>query len=70
MTQYDLESLLAPIGDESPAGNDLEYDPEFLALERAAALKAEKAIGDSVKAAEEPDWDKVAELAKSVLGRS
>jgi type VI secretion system protein ImpA len=70
MAQYNLESLLAPIGDESPAGDDLEYDAEFLALERAAAPKAERAIGDSVKAAEEPDWDKVAELAKAVLGRS
>lgn len=70
MAQYNLESLLAPIGDESPAGDDLEYDAEFLALERAAAPKAERAIGDSVKAAEEPDWDKVAELARAVLGRS
>ncbi len=70
MAQYNLESLLAPIGDESPAGDDLEYDPEFLALERAAAPKAERAIGDNVKAAEEPDWDKVAELAQTVLGRS
>jgi len=70
MAQYNLESLLAPIGDESPAGDDLEYDAEFLALERAAAPKAERAIGDSVKAAEEPDWDKVAELARTVLGRS
>jgi type VI secretion system protein ImpA len=70
MTQYNLESLLAPIGDDSPAGDDLEYDPEFLALERAAAPKTERAIGDNVKAAEEPDWDKVVELAETVLGRS
>jgi type VI secretion system protein ImpA len=70
MAQYDLESLLAPVGDESPAGDDLEYDPEFLALERAAAPKAERAIGDNVKAAEEPDWDKVIELARAVLLRS
>lgn len=70
MTQYNLESLLAPIGDDSPAGDDLEYDPEFLALERAAAPKAERAIGDNVKAAEEPDWDKVVDLALAVLGRS
>lgn len=70
MTQYDLESLLAPIGDESPAGDDLEYDPDFLALERAAAPKAERAIGDNVKAAEEPDWEKVVELAEAVLRRS
>lgn len=70
MTRFNVESLLAPIGDESPSGADLEYDPEFLALERAAAAKAERAIGDAVKAAEEPDWDKVAELAEAVLGRS
>jgi type VI secretion system protein ImpA len=70
MAQYNLESLLTPIGDDAPAGDDLEYDPEFLALERAAALKAERAVGKNVKAAEEPDWDKVAELAEAVLGRS
>lgn len=70
MAQFNLESLLAPVSDELPAGPDLEYDPEFLALERAAAPKAERAIGDTVKAAEEPDWDKVAELAQAVLSRS
>lgn len=70
MTKYPLESLLTPIGDDAPAGADLEYDPEFLALERAAAPKAERGVGDNVKAAEEPDWDKVAELAEALLGRS
>ena len=70
MTAYNLDRLLAPITDESPAGDDLEYDPEYLALERAAAPKAERAVGDNVKAAEEPDWDKVVELAEAVLARS
>lgn len=70
MAQYNLESLLAPVSDESPAGPDLEYDPEFLKLERAAAPKSERAIGDSVKAAEEPDWANVIELSEAVLARS
>jgi type VI secretion system protein ImpA len=70
MAQYNLEALLAPISDDSPAGGDLEYDAEFLALERAAATKAERAIGDNVKAAEDPEWDKVIDLAQVVLGRS
>ena len=70
MAQYNLESLLVPVSDESPAGPDLEYDPEFLALERAAAPKAERAIGDTIEAAEESDWDKVIELSEAVLGRS
>ena len=70
MTQYDLDALLAPLGDDAPAGPDLEYDPDFMALERDAAPKAERAIGDAVKAAEEPDWDRVAAQAEQLLGRS
>jgi len=70
MARYNLEPLLAPVSDESPAGPDLEYDPEFLALERAAAPKAERAVGDTVKAAEEPDWEKVIELSEAILQRS
>ncbi|KRE89967.1 type VI secretion protein [Frateuria sp. Soil773] len=70
MNHNALESFLAPLSDESPCGENLEYDADFLALERAAAPKAERAVGDSVKAAEEPDWDKVAALAENLLGRS
>ena len=70
MTHVALESLLSPISEDAPAGPDLEYDAEFMALERAAAPKAERAIGGAVKAAEEPDWDKVAASAEALLGRS
>jgi type VI secretion system protein ImpA len=70
MTNHPLDSLLSPIDGESPTGPDLEYDADFLALGRAAAPKAERAIGDEVKAAEEPDWDKVAEMAQALLARS
>ncbi len=57
-----LETLLAPLGDDAPVGPDLEYDPEFLRLERESAVRAERALGESVIAAEEPDWDKVQAL--------
>jgi type VI secretion system protein ImpA len=70
MTDYALEARLAPIDGESPTGPDLEYDADFLALERAAAPKAERVMGDEVKAAEEPDWDQVAEMALALLRRS
>lgn len=70
MTDYALEALLAPIEGDSPTGPDLEYDADFLALERAAAPKAERVMGDEVKAAEEPDWDAVAEMALALLRRS
>lgn len=70
MTQHALEPLLAPVGDAAPTGEDLEYDAAFLALDRAATAKAERVVGDSVKAAEEPDWDSVATQAEALLGRS
>ncbi|HKT29087.1 type VI secretion system protein TssA [Dyella sp.] len=70
MTSPALESLLSPLDGESPTGENLEYDPEFLALERLAAPKAERGIGEEVIAAEEPDWDKVSGQAEALLGRS
>lgn len=70
MARHDLEALCSPLADDAPCGPDLEYDPEFQTLEREATPKAERAVGDSVKAAEEPDWDKVAALGESLFGRS
>lgn len=70
MTRYDPASFLAPLDGDSPTGSDLEYDPDFMALERAAAPRAERAMGDSVKAAEEPDWAEVESLATGLLQRS
>ena len=70
MNQDLLESLLSPVSEASPAGQDLEYDADFMALDRAATTKGERAIGDAVKAAVEPEWDKVVVLALGLLGRS
>jgi type VI secretion system protein ImpA len=70
MTSHALESLLSPLDGESPTGENLEYDPEFMALERLAAPKAERVVGDSIIAAEEPDWDKVSDQAQALLARS
>jgi type VI secretion system protein ImpA len=70
MTRFDPAAFLEPLEGDSPTGGDLEYDPDFLALERAAAPRAERAVGDAVKAAEEPDWDEVTSLATGLLERS
>lgn len=70
MNNLAIESLLVPLDQESPSGPDLEYDPDFLALERAAVAKPERVMGDEVKAAEEPDWDVVADKARALLERS
>lgn len=70
MTDFALDSLLAPIDGDSPVGADLEYDAAFLALERAATPKAERVMGDDVKAAEEPDWSSVVDMSTTLLARS
>lgn len=70
MPDYALDALLAPIEGEAPTGPDLEYDADFMALERAATPKAERVMGDAVKAAEEPDWDTVADMATALMQRS
>ncbi|GLQ87392.1 type VI secretion system protein TssA [Dyella flagellata] len=70
MTSHALESLLSPLDGESPTGGNLEYDQDFMTLERMAASKAERSIGEDVIAAEEPDWDKVSNQAQALLGRS
>ncbi|MEL6219538.1 MAG: type VI secretion system protein TssA [Pseudomonadota bacterium] len=66
----DLDSLLASFGDDAPCGEDLEYDPDFIALELAAMPKEEQQVGDSVIEAEEPDYREVRDAALNVLQRS
>ncbi|QYD71380.1 type VI secretion system protein TssA [Paraburkholderia edwinii] len=70
MPSFDPSSLLRPIDDASPAGPNLEYDPDFAELERLATPRSERSIGDNVKAAEEPDWDRVADAAEALFSRT
>ncbi|MET0616396.1 MAG: type VI secretion system protein TssA [Luteibacter sp.] len=64
------ESLLEPLDVDAPCGPNLEYDAAFLALESLAAARPERAIGDTVKQAEEPDWRDVARHAEQVAART
>jgi type VI secretion system protein ImpA len=66
----DISELLTPISEEMPCGENLEYDRQFVELELVATPKAERAMGDSVKAAEEPDWSQVEKRSEELLGRS
>jgi type VI secretion system protein ImpA len=66
----DLDSLLSAISEHAPSGEDLEYDPEFNALEIANKPGEERVIGDNVIPAEDPDYDNVAQLSLALLGRS
>lgn len=70
MTDLELEPLLSPIAADAPCGADLEYDPAFLALQEAASVKPEQQYGDTIIAAQEPDWAVVKEQALQLSART
>jgi type VI secretion system protein ImpA len=67
---FDVEALLAPVSSDQPCGADLEYDPDMLALQQAAAGKPERQVGDTVVPAQEPEWRDVANRCEALLRRS
>lgn len=70
MALIDTELLLQPISAAQPAGENLEYLPEFAALERAAEGRPERQMGSAVVPGEPPNHARVIELASELLGRS
>jgi type VI secretion system protein ImpA len=66
----EIESLIASLGDDAPCGPDLEYDPEFQALEQAGAGTPERQYGDKIFPAEPPDWPTVLESAQNLATRT
>lgn len=70
MILLDIEALLQQIDAAAPCGPDLEYDPDFLALEQAILGKPEVQYGDTITPAVPPEWKLVKTLASSLLGRS
>ena len=70
MPPLDSGALLAAVSDASPTGPNLEFDPDFAALDRAAQGKVEQQYGDTIIAAEEPDWKEVEAQAAALLERT
>ena len=63
MADLDIDKLVAPVSEDSPCGDDLEYDPDFGELERIAQGTPGHEMGDEVIEAQPPDWSEVAEAA-------
>lgn len=55
----DVESLLAPVSDEAPAGPDLAYDPERYEIEQAFESSVSIDLTGEEAAGAEVDWRKV-----------
>ena len=70
MSSIEIEKFLAPISEDNPCGEDLEYDPTFMEIESELEGKTEQQMGDSVIEAEEPDWKKVFNDSVALLDRT
>ncbi len=66
----DIPLLLAAVSDHSSCGDDLEYDADFLQLERDAQGKPARMMGDAIHPEELPQWRHVAQSATALLQRS
>jgi len=69
-TLIDIAALTAPLNDVTPCGDNLEYDPRFLALEEAAEGKPEVQYGTTITPATPPDWQAVQQLALALMESS
>jgi type VI secretion system protein ImpA len=70
MSVLDVDKLLAPISADAPCGENLEYDADYAAMEKAAEGKPEQQFGNTVIPAEEPEWREVRAKALELLGRT
>jgi len=65
-----VESLLAPLASDAPCGENLEYDAEFTAFERALQGKPEVQYGATLVSAEPPDWKSARTQALALFSRT
>jgi type VI secretion system protein ImpA len=71
MAAINVLQLLEPISAELACGDNLEYDPEFVALERAAETVPARYKGDQmIEPPKEPDWKAVRQKAVDLFGRT
>lgn len=63
----DIDLLLKEIASDSPCGENMEYDPLYGEMERAATGKPEQQFGNTVIPAEEPKYRDVQRLALDLL---
>jgi len=70
MSNINIDKLIEPVSEASPCGEDLEYDPVFGELERAAQGTPGHTMGEEEIAAQPPDWLEISEGAEALFGRT
>jgi type VI secretion system protein ImpA len=66
----DLEPLMVAVSPDAPSGIDLEYDPDFSRMEKAAQGVPDQEFGSTKIEGVPADWDEVHDAAMSILRRS
>jgi type VI secretion system protein ImpA len=70
LSPSEIELLQSPVEGPLACGEDLEYDPDFMALQQAATGKREQQFGSTIIPAEPPDWARVERIAKQLCQRT
>lgn len=70
MSSIAVESLLAPVSEASPCGEDESSGTELFVLEAAAGGKPEQQFGDKIIPAVPPNWTDVRDQANALLART
>ncbi|MFO0870448.1 MAG: type VI secretion system protein TssA [Pirellulales bacterium] len=70
MAKLNVDDLLRPLSESAPCGVDLEYDPQFVEMGRAAQRVPDQQYGDTVIPGKEPDWKLVKDCALDLLART
>jgi type VI secretion system protein ImpA len=65
-----LSDLFISHGDDSPSGENLEYDPAFTSMELAAQPEEERQAGKEIVEGRDPDYKDLAAKARAVLERA
>lgn len=65
-----IDDLLAPISEDAPCGENLEYDLTFMQMLQHSRGKAEQQFGETLIPAQEPNWRQVEKCAVELLACS
>lgn len=65
-----MSDMLKSHGDDAPSGENLEYDPDFIAMELAGQPEEERQAGSEIVEGSDPDYKDLASKARVILERS
>jgi type VI secretion system protein ImpA len=63
-------AYLQDISPEQVCGDDLQYDPDFIALDQAIKGKPEQQVGGTIQEAEPPNWREIKKSSEALLART